>query len=198
VYLQLDEGTIDPALMDQAPGELLPAEQTAGTIASQTETVTEAESESGVMPLEEESKATEGTDHAAGGTEAETAGLVAAQTATTSEAGKQPTFEEMETETTAVEPESVAQAELVREDETAETERVTQPAPEAPEAVNQPRETGESAVLSSGGNLSSSGGFTSFQIILMSASVIWGFVGTALYFSSKRTQDHGHAHDHHH
>jgi nickel transport protein len=30
-------------------------------------------------------------------------------------------------------------------------------------------------------------GFTSVQIILMSVSVIWGFVGTALYFSKRRT-----------
>ncbi len=44
----------------------------------------------------------------------------------------------------------------------------------------------------------SSGGFTSFQILLMSASVIWGFVGTALYFSSRKTQEHGHARGHHH
>lgn len=28
-------------------------------------------------------------------------------------------------------------------------------------------------------------GFTTLQIIIMSASVIWGFVGTALYFSQK-------------
>ncbi|NEP84672.1 MAG: carboxypeptidase regulatory-like domain-containing protein [Okeania sp. SIO3B3] len=30
-----------------------------------------------------------------------------------------------------------------------------------------------------------SNGFTTLQIIIMSASVIWGFVGTALYFSQK-------------
>ncbi|MEM7343987.1 MAG: carboxypeptidase regulatory-like domain-containing protein [Chloroflexota bacterium] len=54
------------------------------------------------------------------------------------------------------------------------------------------------ATLQSGGNISTSGGFTSLQILLMSASVIWGFVGTALYFSNKPTQAHDHTHDHHH
>jgi nickel transport protein len=29
-------------------------------------------------------------------------------------------------------------------------------------------------------------GFTTLQIVLMSASVIWGFVGTALYFSRRK------------
>ena len=55
----------------------------------------------------------------------------------------------------------------------------------------------ESPVVS-GGNIATTGGFNSFQILLMSASVIWGFVGTALYFSSKKSQDHGHAHGHGH
>jgi nickel transport protein len=36
------------------------------------------------------------------------------------------------------------------------------------------------------GALSASTGMTPGQIILMSASVIWGFVGTALYFSARR------------
>lgn len=31
------------------------------------------------------------------------------------------------------------------------------------------------------------GGFTALQILLMSGSVIWGFIGTALYFSSRRS-----------
>ena len=52
--------------------------------------------------------------------------------------------------------------------------------------------------LLAGSNTGATGGFTSFQILLMSASVIWGFVGTALYFSSKKTQDHSHAPGHHH
>ncbi len=30
------------------------------------------------------------------------------------------------------------------------------------------------------------GGFTVMQIVLMSASIIWGFVGTAFYFASRR------------
>ncbi len=29
-------------------------------------------------------------------------------------------------------------------------------------------------------------GFTTLQIIIMSASVVWGFIGTALFFSTKR------------
>lgn len=39
-------------------------------------------------------------------------------------------------------------------------------------------------VVSSGS--SGSTGFTTPQILLMSASVVWGFIGTALYFSSQR------------
>lgn len=42
-------------------------------------------------------------------------------------------------------------------------------------------------VVSSSGSSNNTGGFTVFQIIVMSASVIWGFIGTALYFQSKRS-----------
>lgn len=38
------------------------------------------------------------------------------------------------------------------------------------------------------GTASAGGGFTVPQIILMSASVIWGLVGTALYFARGRGQ----------
>ncbi len=44
-----------------------------------------------------------------------------------------------------------------------------------------------SQVISGGG--STAGGFTPLQIILMSASVIWGFIGTALYFASRKSRD---------
>lgn len=71
-----------------------------------------------------------------------------------------------------------------------------------PNPEKKPANTGtsvEPSSVSSGGNTAASGGFSSIQIILMSASVIWGFVGTALYFSSKKTtKDHSHAHGHHH
>ncbi len=53
------------------------------------------------------------------------------------------------------------------------------------------------AVISSGASTASSG-FSSIQVLLMSASVIWGFVGTALYFSSKKSEPHDHSHDHGH
>ena len=32
------------------------------------------------------------------------------------------------------------------------------------------------------------GGFTAMQIVLMSASIIWGFIGTALYFMSRHSK----------
>ena len=34
----------------------------------------------------------------------------------------------------------------------------------------------------------SSQGFSVMQIVLMSASIVWGFIGTALFFSSKKTK----------
>jgi len=73
----------------------------------------------------------------------------------------------------------------------------------AAEKVEVPQEepnatSKKTTVLSSGGNTGNSGGFTSLQILLMSGSVIWGFVGTALYFSNRKTQGHNHDHGHHH
>ncbi|MEO1290904.1 MAG: hypothetical protein AAFV93_24470, partial [Chloroflexota bacterium] len=35
-------------------------------------------------------------------------------------------------------------------------------------------------------NQSSASGFTTAQIVIMSASVIWGFIGTALYFTGRK------------
>ncbi|MCB0191948.1 MAG: hypothetical protein KDJ65_08390 [Anaerolineae bacterium] len=51
-------------------------------------------------------------------------------------------------------------------------------------AAEQP--TSRRIVVSQSTSSSGTGGFTVSQILLMSASVIWGFVGTALYFQSKR------------
>jgi hypothetical protein len=166
---------VDLALMDQNPGELLPESPTADTAAVESGAETETKSGTGEMTVDEEPTEAETTDQAAGDIEAE---------------AEQPVISETGT---AADPESVAQAELVSEANTAEPEAVAQLAP-AP--TSQPKETGDAVVLSSGGNVGSTGGFTSLQIMLMSASVIWGFVGTALYFSSKKTQEHGH--DHHH
>ena len=42
------------------------------------------------------------------------------------------------------------------------------------------------AVGEGGGAMSGSTGFSPLQIIIMAACVIWGFVGTALFFSRKR------------
>ena len=39
--------------------------------------------------------------------------------------------------------------------------------------------------IGEGGAVSGGSGFTPMQIVLMSASVVWGFVGTALFFSRK-------------
>ena len=36
------------------------------------------------------------------------------------------------------------------------------------------------------------GGFSALQIILMSGCVVWGFTGTALFFSSKRKRNNAH------
>lgn len=192
VHLQLEEGMIDPAMLDQGPGELLPDAPAAGTA---------PEAGSGVTAVEEESNEAEGTVLAARETEVEAAKLTTAEPATAAES-KQTKAEEMETgavtvpETeTAVQPESLTQSEIVPDIDMAEQETAAQV---APEPATAPKETGEATVLSSGGNVSPAGGFTSLQILLMSASVIWGFVGTALYFSSKKTQDHEHGHGHHH
>lgn len=54
-------------------------------------------------------------------------------------------------------------------------------------AVETEEATSPRIVVSSASGSSSTGGFTVTQILLMSVSVIWGFVGTALYFQSKRT-----------
>ena len=37
------------------------------------------------------------------------------------------------------------------------------------------------------------GAFTTLQIILMSACVVWGFIGTALFFASKRKGQNAHS-----
>ena len=174
VHLQLEAGMIDPALMDHTPGELLP-----GTLAAETETLSEAEAaptavaESGAMAVEEKSEtAVEANQTPAAESEAETAAEA------------------------VVEPEPVTQVEeAAAAVDPAETETTAQI---VPEPVSPSKETAEVTVLSSGGNTATTGGFTSFQIILMSASVIWGFVGTALYFSAKKTQDHSQAHGHRH
>ncbi len=70
---------------------------------------------------------------------------------------------------------------------------MTQPASPPPAAPASP------ASVVSGGS-SGSSGFTSLQILLMSASVIWGFIGTALYFANKSAAPHNHeaAHGHPH
>ncbi|NOQ22770.1 MAG: carboxypeptidase regulatory-like domain-containing protein [Candidatus Aegiribacteria sp.] len=36
------------------------------------------------------------------------------------------------------------------------------------------------------------GGFSTLQIVLMSACVVWGFIGTALFFTSKREKYNAH------
>jgi nickel transport protein len=70
----------------------------------------------------------------------------------------------------------------------------------APVEQSAPATNSGATMLASGGNVGGGGGFTPLQVMLMSASVIWGFVGTALYFSSRKTEVHAHdhAHGHHH
>ena len=70
------------------------------------------------------------------------------------------------------------------------TLQATEPQP-APEPA---RERTTNSTISSGGNNATAGGFSSLQILLMSGSIIWGFVGTALYFSNKKTPAHDHSH----
>ena len=41
--------------------------------------------------------------------------------------------------------------------------------------------------------LSDQGAFTTLQIILMSACVVWGFIGTALFFATKRKGQNAHS-----
>ena len=41
-------------------------------------------------------------------------------------------------------------------------------------------------VVGEGGNADGAGAYTPLQIALMSACVVWGFVGTALYFSRRK------------
>lgn len=64
-----------------------------------------------------------------------------------------------------------------------------------PAAAAQPETSAAPVSVMSGGNTGNGGGFTSLQILLMSASVIWGFVGTALYFSNKGATAHDHSHE---
>ncbi len=45
-------------------------------------------------------------------------------------------------------------------------------------------------LVGGGGGAASSGGFSTAQIVLMSASVVWGLVGTALYFSRRPAHAH--------
>ncbi len=203
VHIQLEAGMIDPALMDHAPGELLPdAPPTA-----ETESLPETEAAAANAPeketpaVGEEENGADDPEISGNETEAGLAELGLGKAETEIEA-KESVAEAMEPERppvneaeTAVEPTAATQAEPAPEVDAAETEIVAQA---APKPVNSPEETGEVAVLSSGGNTATTGGFTSLQILLMSVSVIWGFVGTALYFSGKRTQDHNHTHDHYH
>jgi nickel transport protein len=53
--------------------------------------------------------------------------------------------------------------------------------------TNQPTEgeTAKQQVVVVSSSSSGSTGFTTFQILLMSGSVIWGFIGTALYFARR-------------
>lgn len=203
VHLQLEAGMIDPALLEQAPGELMPAapaaEPTAATAAPKTESAAavgvkeKAETaENGVSAAAEPTAGPE--------TEAKVEESSAAEPATEAKAAStealEPEAAPVAAAETAVEPEPVAETGVAPKLETAaETETVAQ---EAPKPASQGEETREVTVVTSGGNTATSGGFTSFQIILMSASVIWGFVGTALYFSGKKRQGHHHAHGHHH
>lgn len=73
-------------------------------------------------------------------------------------------------EDTAAEGQAIAAGEATAKEAAAETKPAASPR----------------IVVSSGSSSSSAGGFTVAQILLMSASVIWGFIGTALYFQSKR------------
>jgi hypothetical protein len=138
------------------------------------------------------------------GSETETEAAEPSRPATASATNTTETFaEEMNTETGSMaeaapvaESEPVAQAKVAPEVDTAERETLAHDAPNP--GSPPPQAADQVAVLSSGGNAATSGGFTSFQILLMSGSVIWGFVGTALYFSGKKSQDHSDAHGHHH
>lgn len=46
---------------------------------------------------------------------------------------------------------------------------------------------------SSAGTVDTHTGYTVFQIILMSVCVVWGFVGTALFFASKKKDQNAHS-----
>lgn len=49
------------------------------------------------------------------------------------------------------------------------------------------------SLADSSGIPSGQGAFTALQIILMSVCVVWGFVGTALFFASKRKGQNAHS-----
>ena len=210
VHLQLEAGMIDPAMMDQAPGELLPDTPAAETIAA--ETASSAGPETDAAAVEEKSALAERVADTTGQTTANDIDLTGNESeieaaepntaATAAAEVKESSAEQMETETATVteaepvvKPEPVAQAEIDPEVGPAAAETAAQV---TSSLANVPEEPDEIAILSSGGNTATTGGFTSFQILLMSGSVIWGFVGTALYFSGKKNQDHSHTHGHHH
>jgi len=201
VHLQLEAGMIDPVLLEQAPGALLP--ETPATRTTPAETTPEAD-----MPVDEKAETTENVVDTADETTATESNLASAEIEaaagepgaaepepepqeTLVEAAEQAAAPVVEAES-ALEPEPAAQAEVAPQAEAAaETEMA------APKPAARPE---EAVVLTSGGNTATTGGFTSLQIILMSASVIWGFMGTALYFSNKKrpTHNHEHAPGHHH
>jgi nickel transport protein len=210
VHLQLEAGMIDPAMMDQAPGELLPDTPAAKTIAA--EAASSAGPETDAAAVEEKSALAERGADTTGQTTANDIDLTGIESAieaaepnsaaTAVAEGKETRAEQMETETATVteaepvvQPEPVAQAEIDSEVGPAAAETAAQVAPRSANVAEEPDQV---AVLSSGGNTATTGGFTSFQILLMSGSIIWGFVGTALYFSGKKNQDHSHRHGHHH
>ena len=185
VHLQLEAGLIDPALMDHAPGALLPDIPAA-------ETSPEAEEVAPAAKAEPESEAgNETPDNNDEQRDAETETNVGTASAV------EPATETKETPAVATghEPGAHPQAVAPVAVKVETTEKVAR---DTPKAAASGETTREVAVLSAGGNIAASGGFSTLQIVLMSASVIWGFVGTALYFSSKKTQEQLHTHDHHH
>ena len=171
IYIQLEAGLIDPALVVDPPGDLM-----GEPLAAEME----------AAPVDDVKKSMEDS--------LKISPAVANQAET---AVKDKAIAEAETtaEDKAISPETVVETKVLAPVET-DPERN---AVDGQDAVIQTGNDREAVpVISSGGNTATSGGFSSLQILLMSASVIWGFVGTALYFSNKKTQAHDQAHGHHH